>query len=138
MAQCPRIEVIRRYRAHGRNQLPVQIPNGHLSKVSCSQQVHKGPGLSDIASNAERNPVIEDGLVIPGPAKAAVLPGMSFSLLSINIRYEVEIWLSVKRLYSSQKTFMLPEDQPFLIPHRNVTTARTIRMILSKGSDPAI
>ena len=97
MAQYPRIEVIRRYRAHGRNQLPVQIPNGHLSKVSCSQQVHKGPGLSDIASNAERNPVIEDGLVIPGPAKAAVLPGMSFSLLSINIRYEVEIWLSAKK-----------------------------------------
>ena len=36
----------------------------YLPKMGCAQQIHESSGLSDASSNAERNPVIDDGLVV--------------------------------------------------------------------------
>jgi hypothetical protein len=46
--------------------------DGHLPEVSCAQKVHEGPGLPDSSSNAEGNPVVEDGLVV-GKIKKVLL-----------------------------------------------------------------
>ena len=35
-----------------------------LSEMGRSQQVHVGPGLSDSASDAQRNLIVEDGSVV--------------------------------------------------------------------------